>query len=115
MVATGYLMTIGIFMLYYFLVLFGERKLLKDPKDIISKFLSIILLYGGVSIIYFSFTGKPFLDDSMDNYNLYIFMMGFIAIIWTVPNLLIEFGFFRNFLNKRMDKKELKKMLMNQD
>jgi len=73
--------------------------MLHDPKEIISKFLSVILLYAGISIVYYSFTGTPFLGESEDNYNLYIFIIGFVAILWTIPDLLSEFKFFRKFIN----------------
>ena len=76
-----------------------EKKMLHDPKDIISKFLSVILLYAGISIIYFSLTGVPLLGESEDNYDLYIFIIGFVAILWTVPDLLSEFKFFKKFIN----------------
>ena len=79
--------------------------MLHDPKEIISKFLSVILLYAGISIIYFSFTGEPFLSDSQENYNLYIFIIGFVAILWTIPDLLSEFAFFRKFMVKGKRKK----------
>jgi len=100
MISQTYLIVVGIFLLYYILVLMIEKKMIHDPKDIISKFLSVILLYAGISLIYFSFTGKPFLSDSADNYNLYIFIMGFVAIIWTIPDLLSEFNFFKKFMYK---------------
>ena len=58
-----------------------------------------MLSYAGISIIYFSFTGEPFLGSD-DNYNLYIFIMGFVAIMWTLPELLNEFEFFRHFINR---------------
>ncbi len=107
MVAQAYLVVVGLFLIYYLLVLFKERKIIKDPNEIISKFLSMILLYAGISIIYFSFTGKPFLGDSVENYNLYIFIIGFIAILWTIPELLSEFSFFRKFLkNKKWNTKK---------
>jgi len=104
MISPTYLIIVGIFLLYYLLVLALEKKMIHDPKEIIGKFLSVILLYAGISIIFFSLTGKPFLGESEDNYNLYIFIIGFIAILWTIPELLSEFKFFRKFMNKRKRK-----------
>jgi len=90
-----------VFLVYYFTVLFTQRRIINDPKEIIDRFLSVILLYAGISLIYFPVTGKPFLGDTQETYNIYIFIIGFIAILWTVPNLLQEFKFFNNFMNKK--------------
>ena len=106
MVATGFIVIVSMFVLYYILVLVTERKLIRDPGEILSKFLSMILLYAGISIVYFSFTGQPFLGDSEEVYNIYIFIIGFIALLWTIPELLEEFHFFRRFFNP---KKKVKK------
>jgi len=97
MVDAGFGVIIGVFLIYYLLVLVFERKLIKDPEEIIEKFLSVILLYAGVSLIYFSITGKPFLNDSPETYNIYIFVIGFIAVLWTVPHMLEKFRFFNKF------------------
>ncbi len=105
MISPTYLIIVGIFLLYYLLVLIIERKMISEPKEIISKFLAVILLYAGISIIYFSFTGKPFLSESTENYNLYIFIIGFVSILWTIPDLLSEFNFFNKFMNKGKKKK----------
>ena len=88
-------------MIYYLLVLLVEKKIINEPADIISKFLAVLLLYAGISLIYFSFTGKPFFSNSTENYNLYIFIIGFIAILWAIPNLLSEFKFFRKFTDSK--------------
>lgn len=88
-------------MIYYLLVLLVEKKIINEPADIISKFLAVLLLYAGISLIYFSFTGKPFFSSSTENYNLYIFIIGFIAVLWTVPELLSEFRFFKKFMKKK--------------
>ena len=80
--------------------------MLHDPKEIISKFLSVILFYAGISIIYFSLTGKPFFTESTETYNLYIFIIGFVAILWTIPELLSEFKFFKKFMNGDTKKKK---------
>jgi len=98
MLSPTYLIIVGIFLIYYLLVLILEKKMLHDPKEIISKFLSVILLYAGISIIYFSLTGKPFLTETTETYNLYIFIIGFVAILWTIPDLLSEFRFFKRFM-----------------
>ena len=98
MISPGYLIIVGLFLFYYLLVLVFERKMIHEPKDIIAKFLAVILFYAGVSIIYYSFTGKPLLGDSDESYNLYIFIIGFVAILWTIPDLLSEFKFFRKFM-----------------
>ena len=93
MISLEYLIII-IFIVYYFAVLFKEKKILKDPKDIIKKFLAVILLYAGISLIYFSITGKAFPGSNIENYSIYIFIMGFVAVLWTIPELLKEFTFF---------------------
>lgn len=105
MVDTGFIVIVGAFVIYYLIVLFSEKKIMSDPKEIIEKFLSILLLYAGISIVYFSLTGKPFLNDSVETYSVYIFLIGFIALIWAIPNLLEEFGFFKRFINKRGKRK----------
>ena len=94
----GFLIIIGVFVAYYLLVLFVEKKIIHEPKDIIDKFLSMILLYAGISIIYYAITGQPFLSDTEDSYAVYIFIIGFVALLWTIPNLLKEFRFFNNFI-----------------
>jgi hypothetical protein len=101
MVGVSYLVIIGVFLLYYILVLVFEKDIIKDPGDIIEKFLSVVLLYAGVSLIYFSITGEPFLSESPETYNIYIFVIGFIALLWTIPNLLENFRFFRKFMSKK--------------
>ena len=60
----GFLIIIAVFLIYYFAVLFSEKKIIMEPKNIIDKFLSVILLYAGISLIYFSITGRPFLNDT---------------------------------------------------
>lgn len=99
MISPGYLIIVGLFLVYYLMVLLFEKRMIHDPKEIIGKFLSVILFYAGISIIGFSFTGEPFLGDSIENYNVYIFIIGFIAVLWTIPELLSEFRFFRRFMN----------------
>ncbi len=97
----GYLIIVVLFVIYYLVLVVVERKFIKEAGEIIEKFLSVVLLYAGVSLIYFSLTGKPFLSDTADTYNIYIFIIGFVAIVWTVPTLLSEFGFFRRFERKK--------------
>lgn len=97
----GYLIIVALFLLYYLILIVVERKFIREAGEIIEKFLSVVLLYAGVSLIYYSLTGKPFLSESVETYNIYIFIIGFIAVIWTIPTLLSEFGFFRRFSRKR--------------
>ncbi|MFH0808743.1 MAG: hypothetical protein V1888_03975 [archaeon] len=105
MISLEYLIIISIFLIYYLTVIIKEHKLIKDPKDIISKFLSVILLYAGISLIYYSLTGKPMLGATPETYNIYIFIIGFVAILWTIPELLEEFHFFKNFGKKKIKRK----------
>jgi len=97
----SFLLIIGVFIFYYLMILIYEKRIIQDPKEIIEKFLSVVLLYAGISLIYFSVTGKPFLFESPETYNIYIFIIGFISILWTIPNLLQEFAFFRRFTRRR--------------
>ena len=93
----GYLIIVTLFLIYYLVLIVSERKFIKEPATIIEKFLAIILLYAGVSLIYFSLTGKPFLSDTTETYNIYIFIIGFVSMIWAIPTLLSEFATFRKF------------------
>ncbi len=101
MIDIGYLIIIGVFIIYYFAVLIKERKIIKEPSDILEKFLSVVLMYAGISLIYYSITGQALLNDSPQTYNIYIFVIGFIALLWTIPNLLEEFSFFKKFVRNR--------------
>lgn len=96
----AYISIISVFIVYYLSLLIIEKEILREPKRIIEKFLAVILLYAGVSLIYFSITGKPFLSSDVREYYIYIFIIGFISVIWAVPNLLLEFSFFRRFIQK---------------
>ena len=96
-----YIIIIGIFLIYYFLVLIFEKKMIQDPKNIIEKFLAVLLTYAGIALIYFSLTGRAFLADKVSDYYIYIFIIGFIAVIWAIPNLLSEFKFFKKFSKKK--------------
>lgn len=82
-----------------------------EPEKIISRFLAIVLFYAGVSLIYFSLVGKPLFDATVESYSVYIFIIGFVSILWTIPELLSEFSFFRRFIRKKetKDSKEAKK------
>ena len=106
MISTSYLVIISVFLLYYLSILFFEKKMIHDPKDIIGKFLSVLLLYAGISIIYFSFTGNSLFGESTETYDLYIFIIGFVAVLWTIPDLLSEFRFFRKFIKKNNKNKK---------
>jgi len=109
MIDAGFLITITIFIIYYLLVLIFEKNIIQEPKEILEKFLSVILLYAGLSLIYFSLTGNPLFNDSPETYSIYIFIIGFIAVLWTVPHLLEKFRFFRRFLRKGKRRQGLRK------
>lgn len=94
-------------MIYYFAVLYFEKVLIQDPKVIIEKFLSVLLLYVGISTVYFALTGKPFLDDTPQTYAVYIFIIGFISLVWSTVNLLSVFSFFKKFERLADRKKRL--------
>ena len=91
---------VGLFMIYYILVLVIEKRVIQDAREILEKFLAVILLYAGISIIYFSITGEPFFTDTRETYSIYLFIIGFIALLWTIPVLLSEFRFFRKFVER---------------
>ncbi|MDD4878736.1 MAG: hypothetical protein PHO02_06950 [Candidatus Nanoarchaeia archaeon] len=91
---------IGIFLVYYITIFIEQRKLLTEPKDIISKFLVVVLFYAGLSLIYYSIVGRPLLTESPQTYNAYIFIIGFIAIIWTLPLILKDFRFYNRLFAK---------------
>ncbi len=105
MISLEYIIIIITFLIYYLAILIFEKRVIRDPQEIIGRFLSVILLFAGISLIYFALTGNPFPGSSPDNYNIYIFIIGFVAVLWTVPDLLEEFKFFRNF-NKKGKKKK---------
>ncbi len=100
MESISYLVIISLFVIYYFFVLVLEKKIIDDPKEIIEKFLAVVLSYAGISLIYFSVTGKPFFGESMTEYYVYIFLIGFVAMLWAIPNLLSEFRFYKRFVKK---------------
>jgi len=105
MISSASLLIVGLFLVYYFSLLIFEKKIIDDPKEIIGKFLAISLFYAGNSIIYFSLTGKPLLGESENAYPIYIFIIGFVAIPWAIPELFSEFKFFRKFTRKIKNKK----------
>ena len=107
----GFLIIIGVFVIYYLLVLISEKRMISEAGDIIDKFLSVLLLYVAISIIYYSLTGQAFLSDNEDTYAVYIFIIGVVALLWAIPNLLKEFRFFNSFLKKgeRLKRKRSKK------
>lgn len=110
MAGVSYLIIIGIFVLYYLAILIWERRFIEEPREIIDKFLAVVLGYAGVSLIYFSLTGQPLLSDSIEEYYIYTFIIGFIAILWALPTLLKEFRFFRNFTEEgKKIKRKVKK------
>ncbi|MFH1066083.1 MAG: hypothetical protein V1734_06255 [Nanoarchaeota archaeon] len=94
------LIIIILFLLYYIAILIEQRKLLTEPKDIITKFLVVLLFYAGFSLIYYSVVGRPLLTDNPQTYNAYIFIIGFIAIIWTLPIILKDFKFYHRLFVK---------------
>ena len=96
----SYLMVILLFVLYYLFLIIIEKKLMSEPKDIIRKVLSVAFFYAGISLVYYSLTGSPFLSGDIKEYNFYIFMIGFIALVWAVPELLCEFKYFKQFFKK---------------
>ena len=97
----GFLIIAGMFVLYYLLLVIFPRKLLSNPIEIIEKLFSIALIYAGISLVYFALMGKPFLSDSLETYQFYIFMIGVIAIFWSVPDLLEEFNFYKKYFKKK--------------
>jgi hypothetical protein len=97
----GFGVIVFLFLIYYLAIVLVEKKIIHEPKEVLDKFLAVTLLYAGISIIYYSVTGKPFFGDNGESYKIYIFLIGLIAILWTVPVLLNEFKFFNRFLNKK--------------
>lgn len=93
-------MIIVAFQLYYFLLVIIDRRFLTEPAKILEKFLSVMLLYAGISIIYFALTRQPFLDDSPETYVIYSFLIGMITVLWAIPNLLQEFSWYESFTKK---------------
>jgi hypothetical protein len=104
----GIVVIIGIFLFYYILILIDRKKFITDPKEIITKFLGVVLLYAGISLIYLSITGVALFQANPETYNVYIFIMGFIAILWTIPFLIKEFRFYNRWFVKGDEHEDLK-------
>ena len=96
----GFIIIATTFTLYMLIVFLVEEKIIYEPREILEKFLALSLLYAGVSIVYYSLTGNPFLNDSETSYKAYLFLIGFIAVLWSIPNLLSEFKFFKKYMKK---------------
>ena len=106
----NFLLVALFFALYVLIVLILERRIIYEPRELLEKFLAFMLLYAGISIIYFSITGQPFLNESESSYRTYLFLIGFIAMMWSIPNILSEFTFFKQFMeSKKPKKKKVKK------
>jgi len=104
MISPTSLIIVGLFLVYYLSILIFERKMIHDPAEIIGKFLAISLFYAGISIIYFSITGTSLFGVSEQTYTIYIFIIGFVAMLWAIPELLSEFKFFRKFIKEKKKK-----------
>ena len=111
----NFLLVAMFFALYVLIVLIIERKIIFEPRELLEKFLAFMLLYAGISIIYFSITGEPFLTETEASYRTYLFLIGFIAMMWSIPNILSEFTFFKQFMeDKKPKKKKVKKKKVKQ-
>jgi len=106
----GYLIIIGLFLLYYIAIAYFEKEFITEPRKVIEKFLAVVLAFAGFSLMYFSLTGQPFLTDSINDYFIYIFVIGFISLLWAIPTLLLEFSAIRRFNRKfKRDNKKVKR------
>ena len=111
----NFLLVAMFFALYVLIVLILEKKIIYEPRELLEKFLAFMLLYAGISIIYFSITGEPFLTETESSYRTYLFLIGFIAMMWSIPNILSEFTFFKQFMeDKKIKKKKVKKKKVKQ-
>jgi len=104
----GIIAIIGLFLIYYLLILIDRKKFITDPKEIIIKFLAVVFLYAGISLIYLSIFGYPLFQANPETYNVYIFIMGFIAILWTIPFLIKDFRFYNKWFVKGDEHEDLK-------
>ena len=102
----GFIIIAFVFVAYILIVLLVEKKIIFEPREILEKFLAFSLLYVGFSIIFFALTGRPFLNESDDSYRLYLFLIGFISMLWAIPNILSEFTFFHKFMEKSNKKRK---------
>ena len=91
----------GIFLIYYLATLIFNKKLITDSGEIISKFFTSLLLYGGVLLIYFSFTKESLPNSGFQEITIYFFIAGFLAIMFSLPNLLKDFGQFKKIIFTR--------------
>ena len=105
----NFLLVAMFFAFYVLVVLLVEKKIIYEPRDLLEKFLAFMLLYAGISIIYFSITGEPFLSETEASYRTYLFLIGFIAMMWSIPNILSEFTFFKQFMEDKKPKTKVKK------
>ena len=96
----------AIFLVHYFLVIVFNKRLITNPNEIISKFFMAVLLYLGAILVYFSFTGKPLIDNIL-SLQVYIFIAGFISFIIALTNILKDFSPFKKviFTRRRSDRK----------
>ena len=103
---TNLLYIVSIFLVYYLLVLIINKRMITNPSEIVSKFFMSVLLYVGISLVYFAFTGKPLLESDFKTLQIYIFISGFVAILIAFPNMLKDFDLFKKliFTRRREDK-----------
>lgn len=97
----SFLIIAGLFILYILVILYVEKRIIYHPEDLLEKFLAFMLLYAGISIMYYATTGRPFLNESETSYTTYLFLIGFIAMMWSIPNILSEFKFFKKYMFKK--------------
>ena len=91
---------ICIFLVFYITTFIDQKTLITDPKEILVKFLAVVFLYAGISLIYFSITGSPLFTTNTEVYNVYIFIIGFIALLWTIPFLIKDYSFYKKWFKK---------------
>ncbi|MFH1972750.1 MAG: hypothetical protein ABIJ18_04715 [archaeon] len=103
------IVVIIIFLVYYITLFIDRKTIITQPKDIIMKFLAIVFLFAGVSLIYYSITGQPLLADNTQSYNVYIFVIGFIAVMWSFPFLMKEYRFFNRIFIRNEQEIKLKR------
>ena len=100
MESIAYMIILAVFLIYYFLLLIFEKKILGDVKEIVLALLSIIIVYAGVALIYFSLTGKAFFGGDTADYSVYTLIIGFVSALWAIVHLLSRFKVFRKFVKK---------------
>ncbi|MBT3985139.1 hypothetical protein HOD38_00300 [archaeon] len=99
---------ICIFLVFYIATFIDQKTLITDPKEILIKFLAVVFLYAGISLIYFSITGSPLFTTNTEVYNVYIFIIGFIALLWTIPFLIKDYSFYRKWFKKGDPREDIK-------